>query len=170
MKVLNAVHPDLILAQKFAYEPMGLSYKKLVIEKESQKYGACEFSLYNHIIKFRVAKITPTKIGQFVTFWKRIGSRPILPYDVDDLFDFLIISVRTNNRLGQFIFPKSLLFKHGIISKNGNGGKRAIRVYLPWDVPTSSQARKSQTWQNDYFFEIPSKISAFDRLKGLLRG
>ena len=73
----SPIHSDLLAAQKLVYEPSGFSCKNLVLEAESQEYGACEFEMNNKQIKFRVAKITPTKIGQFVTFWKRIGSGPI---------------------------------------------------------------------------------------------
>lgn len=62
-------------------------------------------------IKFRVAKITPTKVGLFVTFWKRIGAGPILPYDLSDPFDFLIISVRNEKHLGKFICQSFYLSK-----------------------------------------------------------
>ncbi|MFQ6421766.1 MULTISPECIES: MepB family protein [unclassified Bacillus (in: firmicutes)] len=34
-------------------------------------------------------------------------------------------------------------------------GKRAIRVYPPWDKTTSRQAQKTQAWQLEYFLEIP---------------
>jgi hypothetical protein len=38
------------------------------MENESADYGTSEFTLNNYAIKFRVGKITPTKVGQFVTF------------------------------------------------------------------------------------------------------
>lgn len=62
------LHPDLLAAQKLAYEPSGLGViSKLVREMESKEYGACVFEMNHRRIKFRVGKITPTKIGQFVT-------------------------------------------------------------------------------------------------------
>ena len=75
------VHPDLLLAEDLIYKPSELILENLKIEDESEDYGAAEFTINHHSIKFRVGKITPTKIGQFVTFWKRIGKGPILPYD-----------------------------------------------------------------------------------------
>ncbi|NNM43264.1 MAG: MepB family protein [Chlamydiae bacterium] len=148
------VHPDLLAAQKFAYEPNGLSIDKLKREAESQEYGAFEFEMNNLRIKFRVAKITPTKIGQFVTLWKRIGTGPIQPYDRADPVDLFVISVRRGERFGQFVFPKEVLCEKDIVSKEGNGGKRAMRVYPPWDIPDNRQAEKTQKWQLLYFFEI----------------
>lgn len=40
-------------------------------EVASSEYGACRLGLDDYTIVFRVAKTTPTKIGQFVTIWKR---------------------------------------------------------------------------------------------------
>jgi hypothetical protein len=148
------VHPDLLAAQKFAYEPHGLSIDKLKREAESQEYGAFELEMNNLRIKFRVAKITPTKIGQFVTLWKRIGMGPIQPYDREDPVDLFVVSVRRGERFGQFVFPKEVLCEKDIVSKEGKGGKRAMRVYPPWDIPDNRQAEKTQKWQLLYFFEI----------------
>src|SRR5471032_742405 len=129
MKHHNAVHPDLLIAQKIAYVPNKLVLEAALPEKESQEYGACSFTLNTHRIQFRVSKITPTKTGQFVTLWKRNGTGPILPYDMADPVDFFIVSVRNGQRLGQFIFPKEILRQKGYVSQNGIGGKRAMRVY-----------------------------------------
>ncbi|WP_261808054.1 MepB family protein [Paenibacillus sp. N3.4] len=106
-------------------------------------------------IRFRVARITPTKLGQFVTLWERIGNGPIQPYDVSDPVDFFVISARKGSAFGQFVFPKAVLCDQDIVSNKGKGGKRAIRVYPPWDNPTSRQAQKTQKWQLEYFLEIP---------------
>ena len=148
-------HPDLLMAQKHAYEPNKMTISHLKKEAESEDYGAFEFSMNSKKIKFRVAKITPTKIGQFVTLWKRNGKGPILPYDTTDPIDLFVISVRTPNHFGQFVFPKNVLYEEGVLSKEGKGGKRALRVYPPWDIAENNQAKKTQKWQLLYFFEIP---------------
>lgn len=150
----GVIHPDLIAAQKFAYEPSALKSSKLIKEAESEEYGAFEFEMNNRFIKFRVAKITPTKIGQFVTLWKRIEMGPILPYDLKDPVDLFVVSVRNSEHFGQFVFPKTILCEKGIVSKEGKGGKRAMRVYPPWDITDNGQAKKTQAWQHIYFFEI----------------
>ncbi|MEC0126550.1 MepB family protein [Paenibacillus pabuli] len=49
--------------------------------------------------------------------------------------------------IGHFVFPKHVLLQRDIISDQGKGGKRAIRVYPPWDKPTSKQALNTQQWQ-----------------------
>lgn len=149
-----AVHSDLILAQQLLYEPCGLQCANVALEAEGKEYGACTFELGDRKVVFRASKITPTKNGQFVTLWKRNGQGPIMPFDADDDFDFFVVSVRNGENLGQFVFPQDALLQHDVVSKNGGGGKRAMRVYSPWDVPESLQAQKTQTWQSRYFVGI----------------
>jgi hypothetical protein len=135
------------------------------VELESTEYGACRFILNNSNIVFRTAKITPTKTGQFVTLWKRINQGPIQPFDSLDSIDLFIISVRKDNQFGLFIFPKSLLITKEIVSDKKEG-KRAIRVYPPWDITTSKQAQKTQKWQLNYFLEIPQNSkTSLDQIK-----
>ncbi|TRX34872.1 MepB domain containing protein [Flavobacterium sp. ZT3R18] len=124
------------------------------LEPESSEYGACTFVLNNLNIRYRTAKITPTKTGQFVTLWKRIDHAPIQPFDSTDPIDLFIISARKDNHFGLFIFPKSIGIEKGIVTNGNKEGKRAIRVYPPWDATTSKQAQKTQKWQLDYFLEI----------------
>jgi hypothetical protein len=150
------IHPDLIEVQKLAYTPSGLTSHSFSKEIESEAYGAFDFEMQGRHVKFRVGKITPKKTGQFVTLWKRIGKGPILPYDMADPVDVFVISVRKPGRLGQFVFPKSVLYEKGIVSNEGQGGKRAMRVYPSWDHAESRQAQSTQAWQLLYFFEIPS--------------
>lgn len=157
---------DLYIAQDLIYKPNGFICKNSFQEAEGKEYGASTFEMNNYIIKYRKAKITPTKIGQFITFWKRVGTGPIVPYDNSDQFDFLIASVRTSHYFGQFIFPKAVLKQQRIIAENNVEGKRAIRLYPPWDIPLSPQAKKTQKWQLLYFFDTSSLESfASDKLK-----
>ncbi len=161
------VHPDLLLAEKF-YKPSGLVLQNLKTEDESADYGASEFRIKNQSIKFRVGKITPTKVGQFVTFWKRLGMGPILPYDSNDSIDFLVVSVRNEKYFGHFIFPKTILCEKGIISFNGREGKRAMRIYPPWDKVDNSQAKKTQAWQLKYFIDFSENVNSdFERIRRL---
>lgn len=145
---------DLLEAQQQAYALFNFNLSELSLEKEGREYAACSFRINNKLVHFRAAKITPKKIGQFVTVWQRIGDGPIVPYDNADEFDFFIISVRRNDFFGQFIFPKSILLQKNIISHNNLGGKLGIRVYAPWDAVTNMQAQKTKAWQMNYFFQI----------------
>jgi hypothetical protein len=121
---------------------------------ESKEYGACTFELNGKIIEQRVAKITPTKTGQFVTVWKRNKEGITEPFNIADNFDFVIITARDNENFGQFIFPRLVLADKGVITRNGKEGKREIRVYPPWDITTNKQAEKTQNWQTKYFCNI----------------
>lgn len=138
------------------FDPCGYELLNPVKEKESADYGAYQFELNVLKILFRVAKTTPTKVGQFVTLWKRIGKGPIEPFHLSDTIDLFIINTRSGDNFGQFVFPQSLLIQQGILSTTIKEGKRAIRVYPPWDITTNKQAQKTQKWQLDYFLEIPS--------------
>lgn len=161
------VHPDLLLAEKLIYKPCGFVLENLKIEEESADYGAAEFSIHNHSIRFRVGKSTPTKVGQFVTFWKRIGKGPILPYDFNDSFDFLVLSARAENHFGQFVFPKAVLCEKGIISSSEKEGKRAMRIYPSWDKADNFQAKKTQAWQLHYFINFTEHNFDFARMRDL---
>ncbi|MDI6046369.1 MepB family protein [Flavobacterium yafengii] len=159
---------NLIETKELVFDKCGFELRNLEIEKESTEYSACKFDLNTVKILFRVSKITPTKIGQFVTFWKRSENGPIEPYAVSDAIDFFIINTKSNDKFGQFIFPKSVLSQQEIISTDLKEGKRGIRVYPPWDLTISKQAQKTQKWQLEYFLEIPlNKSVNLDRAKQL---
>ena len=127
-------------------------------ELESKSYGACTFTLSGFDIICRDAKVTPKKVGQFVTFWKRLKSGEISPFHESDLIDFYVVNVKTENKLGQFVFPRSVLIKKGIISTQSKEGKRAFRVYPAWDTPNNKQALKTKKWQLDYFYEVSKDV------------
>lgn len=151
---IESFKADLQLVEKLLYNECGFQLQNLVWNSESTNYGACSFELNNKLIQYRVANITPSKIGQFVAIWKRNNVGITAPFDVLDSLDFMIISVRDSENLGQFIFPKAVLVSKGIVSKNEKGGKRGIRVYAPWDKPINKQAIQTQAWQVNYFVEI----------------
>ncbi|ETT85248.1 MepB family protein [Viridibacillus sp. FSL R5-0477] len=158
------IHDNLIATRELVYNPCGFVFSHPKIEPQNAAYGAYVFKLNDLSIRFRVAKITPTKIGQFVTLWERVGDGSIQPYDLSDSIEFFVISVKKDDQFGQFVFPKAVLYKQDIISNKGQGGKRAFRVYPPWDNPKSKQAKKTQEWQLKYFLEIP-KDTVVDRVR-----
>ena len=121
------------------------------INSESIEYNACSYTIGGMNIIERTAKITPKKIGQFVTCWKRNIQKITEPYKESDAIDFFIIKVNSNEKSGTFKFPKAALIKHGILSTGSKDGKRGFRVYPIWDRPTSKQALKTQYWQLNYF-------------------
>ena len=150
---------NLTQIKKEIYDRCNLKISEFKTELESKEYDACQFKLNDLHILSRNAKVTPKKAGQFVTFWKRIGKGPIEPFNHDDNIDFFVVNCRTGERFGQFVFPRSILIKKGIISTKTKEGKRAFRVYPKWDPVKSKQAEKTQKWQLDYFYEIYSNTN-----------
>lgn len=148
-------HGALLAAKALVYDPCGFTCSQPVPEAESAAYAAHAFTLDGLSIRFRAAKTTPTKVGQFVTVWKRSPGGPIQPFDATDPVDLFVISTHDQHHLGQFVIPTDALRRHGVVSANGSGGKRAFRVYPPWVTTTSRQAGTAQAWQLDYFLHVP---------------
>lgn len=145
---MNTVHD----VMERVYEKSAFQIKDYVKEVESLEYSACHFKLNGSSCICRHAKLTPKKVGLFVTFWKRRDNGPIEPFNTGDDFDFFIVNVHSGERFGQFVFPKSELIKQGIISTDLKEGKRAFRVYPPWENVNNKQAEKTQKWQTPFFY------------------
>ena len=106
-----------------------------------------------------MAKTTPNKVGQFVSFWEKDAAHKNQAFSYEKATDLLVINTFTStNRFGQFIFPKEILLKQKILKTATTKGKMAIRVYPIWDKPTSKQAIETQKWQLEYFVE-PNNLS-----------
>lgn len=156
----NALPEILSKTKKNVFDALGFELKNMSKDPESDEYSAYTFELSNRKIIFRNAKTTPKKVGQFVTFWKRNQSGITKPFELSDDFDFAIINVESENQHGQFVFPKSALLQHGIISSSSKQGKCGFRIYPIWDKATNKQAMKAQQWQRNYFLEIiPEKCN-----------
>lgn len=138
------------------FEKCQIEISNFEVEKESKNYNACKFDLNDLKIIFRKAKVTPTKIGQFVTLWKRNSDGITVPISISDAFDYVIIYVKTENNSGQFVFPKSILINKGIVSSDKKNGKRGFRVYPIWENAINKQANQTQKWQLNYFVKTNS--------------
>lgn len=145
---------NLDLFQKLICTPNKIQLENIRIEKENEDYDGYSFNLNKSLMQFRTAKVTPKKVGQFVTFYKRLPSKSIAPYDIVDNIDFFVIATSSTDSNGFFIFPKEVLLKHDLISQNGNGGKRGFRVYLPDDPAQNKQAQATQKWQAEYYLDL----------------
>ena len=155
MKEVNLMlETTLKLINELVYIKCGLHLSSLKLNSESVAYGACSYELDGLKIEHRTSKTTPTKSGQFVTIWKRSEEGITTPFDMSDDIDFVVITSRSGENLGQFIFPKAVLIEEGIFSQTGKGGKRGIRVYPPWDIAQSKQAVRTQSWQTKYFMTL----------------
>ncbi|WP_326765792.1 MepB family protein [Streptomyces sp. NBC_01591] len=165
------LHADLLAAKTLVYDPSGLVCTRPVPEAESAEYGAHAFTVGGSAVRFRVARTTPTKAGQFVTVWKRsAGGGPIRPYDAGDPVDLFVISTRDAGGSGQFVFPRDVLCERDIVSRDGSGGKRAFRVYPPWVTTPNRQAGRTQEWQVEYFLPVPEGgVADPDRCRALYR-
>ncbi|MFC8243882.1 MepB family protein [Streptomyces chartreusis] len=150
----SGLHADLLAAKTSVYDPSGFACSQPVPEPESAEYAAHAFTLDGLSVRFRVARTTPTKAGQFVTVWQRSAEGPIRPFDAEDGVDLVVISSRDGGHFGQFVFPREELCRRGVMSRSGSGGKRGFRVYPPWVTTTSRQAGSSQAWQVRHFLNL----------------
>jgi hypothetical protein len=149
---------DLLALKEQVYDPYGFTCSDLTPEAESAAYGAHEFRLDGATVRVRVAKVTPTKNGLFVTVWKRLDAGPIQPFDVGDSIDFVVVTAREEAHFGHFAFPAEVLKRRGIIAAEAGAGKRAFRVYPPWAVTGSSQAARTAAWQRPHFLPMDAPL------------
>lgn len=152
--------------------PLGKSVSEIAREygDKGAEYGAVRFSLDGKPTLFRQAKHTPTKIGQFVTLWKReLPSRKIVPVDMADGIDRVLVFSDENDRFGLFVFSAAVLAQKAIFSRNLSGGKLAFRVYAPWTEPVADQARSTKTWQCNEFVELTDRESGLTKLGQALK-
>ena len=152
---MNKFYKTLTYVNKILYDPNHLTIKNILEETQNLDYGAGIFQLNSKSVRFRVAKITPTKIGQFVAFWEKDEANKNQAFSYDNATDLLVINTFGRNGIyGQFVFPKEVLLKQNILKTSKTKGKMAIRVYPSWDIPTSKQAIATQKWQLPYFISI----------------
>lgn len=154
------VHALLVDLRAQLWDPCGMASSVPVPEPDSANYGGHTLTLNGRPTIFRAAKTTPTKTGQFATLWRRSPQGPIRPFDVCDGVSLFIVYTGG----GLFVFPAHALAAHNVLSTHGVGGKRALRLYPPDVVTTSVQARKSQTWQGEYFLSLPANPQRAKRL------
>lgn len=127
-------------------------YSSYQEHNEANDYYGCQYCYNGNKYIQRTAKITPKKIGQFVTLWKRNTLGITSPFTASEELDFVIILCFKDKKMGRFIFSKDVLIKNGILSEMKEG-KRGFRVYPQWDTPQNKQAIKTQVWQLEYFDE-----------------
>ncbi|MDU0814272.1 MepB family protein [Bacillus siamensis] len=157
---MNEFYKALSYVNKIFYEPNHLTINAIREEAQNSGYGAGVFQLNSKSVRFRVAKTTPNKIGQFVAFWEKDGENKNQAFSYEKAADLLVINTFTsNNHFGQFVFPKEVLVKRNILKTDTAKGKMAIRVYPSWENPTSKQAIETQKWQSAYFVEMNNKDS-----------
>lgn len=122
-----------------------------VIDDECLEYSGCSFKLDDLKVKFRQAKVTPKKVGLFVTLWKRNEENKTEPFNENDPFDFYIIAAKQEYNFGFFIFSTDILIEKNILTNSKKEGKRGFRVYPDWAETENNQAAKTKAWQTNYF-------------------
>jgi len=129
-------------------------FSNLKTQTEAKDYFGFEYTYKNKNYVQRTAKITPKKMGLFVTLWKRGSDGHSQPYDKSDHYDFVVIICKSKKLNGMFLFPKKILLKRKILSNKNKSidGKRGFRLYPPWDTPRSKQVLSTQKWQLEFFF------------------
>lgn len=108
----------------------------------------------NLIIRSRLAKLTPKKIGYFTVFWDKDSDKKNQPFYADTSPEFLVIVVSDQLKKGLFLLPKKVAAEKKIYSTNENKGKMAMRFYPSWCTGLNKTARKTQQWQAEYFINL----------------
>ena len=122
-------------------------------------------------VRVRSGKITPTKVGLFVTHWRRTADGTTGPYGVHDSADTLLVTAAEDGphpARGIFVFDRASLVAHGIVERDGHGGKRGFRVYPPWSLTAPGQAARTQRWQVEHFVPLPLGDGDLGRARRLL--
>lgn len=130
------------------YDENNIIMSDLQMDGKSHSY---KFKLNGKNVIYRCGKITPIKMGYFVTLYKRNLLLQCVPFDYTDDVDFYIIGLPIINK--QFIFTKNTLADNGIISRDNKNGKRGFRLYHPHIRVNSKQALNSQEWQSKCFID-----------------
>lgn len=133
------------------YDRCELQVSNYRLESESKEYAACRFDLNGLHIISRNSKITTKKTGQFVTFWQRNGKGTIAPFHQYDYFNFFIVNVQNDDRIGQFVFPKTVLIKNGIISSDKKEGKEVF-VFIQFGIIPTTNRLKPPSFGNLIIF------------------
>lgn len=127
-------------------------FKILQYEEQNKEYeGAIiEIAQDKRVIRCRLAKKTPKKEGYFVAFWEKDKSNTNTPFMDTSSPDYLAIII-DDDKNGIFILPKEIAINKGILSTDYQVGKMAMRFYPPWCKKLNNSAKKTQTWQVEYF-------------------
>lgn len=161
---------ELSKVQSLFRDIASLSIFNVEPDNECEEYYGYNLHAGTLHLKFRKAKITPKKLGYFVTLWKRNSHGQTEPFSISDHFDFYIIAAAENNRFGIFIFPRNILVEKQILTNSNKEGKRGFRVYTNWNTTENKQAEKTKNWQKNYFINLSDlKEKDIDKFKSILQ-
>lgn len=142
-KTMNEFNKALTYVNELLYAPHHLTIKNIQEETQNADYGAGMFQLDSKSVRFRVAKITPTKVGQFVSFWEKDAANKNQAFSYENATDLLVINTfHTNGDFGQFVFPKEVLLQQNILKTANTKGKWLLEFTLVGIRPPAN--RQSQ--------------------------
>lgn len=161
---------DLTHLDNTLFDALGGNISSVYKEEETGDYCGYNFQFGTFRVKYRKAKVTPKKLGQFVALWKRNTAGKTEPYHIDDDFDFYFIETVYGHKRGCFIFPKAILSEKQVLSVNNREGKHGFRVYPIWDIPESKQAISTKSWQILYFIDLTENgKTAVEKVQKLMK-
>jgi hypothetical protein len=105
---------------KLLYAPNNLTITAIQEEAQNCEYSAGIFQLNSKSIRFRVAKITPTKIGQFVAFWEKDQDNKNQAFSYEKATDLKQPLQKKKWQLGFILDGKFLLANKLSKHRNGN--------------------------------------------------
>ncbi|RZJ80730.1 MAG: hypothetical protein EOO20_25735 [Chryseobacterium sp.] len=82
--------------QDLFFSPLEMVLSDIAQDTASKEYVGYHLQLDQFNIKFRKAKITPKKIGQFVTLWERNSDGITTPFHESSTLDFALILTERN--------------------------------------------------------------------------
>lgn len=126
----------------------------IVRENQNSEYEGTIFQLNGDSYRMRLAKLTPKKQGYFVAVWEKDSAGKNQAFCYEQSPDKLIIAVIDGDKKGQFIFPKDVLLKRGVLKSEKKKGKMAFRVYPSWVENLNETAKNTQVWQSKYFIDL----------------
>ena len=91
------MNKNLSQIKSLVYDFIDYEILDLEIELESQEYDAYRFRLNEKSIISRSGKITPKKVGQFVSFWERNTQGITQPIKNTSPFDYYICLLYTSD-------------------------------------------------------------------------
>jgi len=107
--------------EDFFLRHAGMNFTPQTRDIECEEYSGYTCLLDTFTIKFRKAKITPKKIGQFVTVWERNAEGITTPFSISDPFDFYLILTKASSlSLGQLYIHTLLPLEPSFLASTPN--------------------------------------------------
>lgn len=126
----------------------------LVCKEQQSDYESAHVEINGERWHIRTARVTPTKPGAFVAFWRRALSGSTEPFSDDSDFAGLLVFVVDGAKFGVFRFTREHLQSRGITSAHSAPGKRGFRVYPSWCESLNPQATRTQRAQAAAFSDL----------------